>query len=177
MATTSAAAAATVDRLLARVRGPLLEIERRYRAQGRSVADAGLDELARRMTAMVPAESPVNEQFGPFYRTDQVARLLGITRQAVADRIRKRSLLAMRTRDGTWVYPTFQFMERGILPGLVDTLRCFDFAVADGWAVAAWLTSPSAGLGGRRPLDRLRAAGGGADVLSVARDAMRRWRT
>jgi Antitoxin Xre/MbcA/ParS C-terminal toxin-binding domain len=176
VATRSPAAEATVDRLLARVRGPLLEIERRYRAQGRSVADAGLDEIASRMTAMVPATSPVNAQFGPFYRTDQVARLLGITRQAVADRIRKRSLLGMRTKEGTWVYPTFQFVDRGILSGLSDALRCFDFTVADGWAVAAWLTSPSAVLGGRRPLDRLRAGDGVADVLAVARDAMRRWR-
>jgi hypothetical protein len=176
VATTSAAAEATVDRLLARVREPLLEIERRYRAQGRSVADAGLDEIARRMAAMVPAASPVNAQFGPFYRTDQVARLLGITRQAVADRIRKRSLLGMRTKEGTWVYPTFQFVDRSILPGLPDALRCFDLAVADGWAVAAWLTSPSAVLAGRRPLDHLRAAGGVAEVLAVARDAMRRWK-
>jgi hypothetical protein len=176
MATTSTAAEATVDRLLARVREPLLEIERRYRAQGRSVADAGLEEVARRMTAMVPAASPVNAQFGPFYRTDQVVRLLGITRQAVADRVRKRSLLGMRTTEGTWVYPTFQFVDRGILAGLSDTLRCFDLAIADGWAVAAWLTSPSAALRGQRPVDRLRAGDGVADVLAVARDAMRRWR-
>jgi hypothetical protein len=175
MQTRSGAAEATVDRLLERVRGPLLAIERRYRAHGRSVADAGLDEVARRMTAMVPAPSPVNEQFGPFYRTDQVARLLGITRQGVADRIRKRSLLGMRTKDGTWVYPTFQFVERGILPQLAAVLRCFDASVADGWVVAAWLTSPSAALDGRRPLDVL-ATGNALDgVVALARDAARRW--
>jgi hypothetical protein len=30
----------------------------------------------RPLTAIVPTASPVDAQFGPFYRTDQVARLL-----------------------------------------------------------------------------------------------------
>ena len=175
MSTEAAAVETAVDRLLARVREPLLTIERQYRAQGRSVADAGLEEIARRMAAMVPVPSPVNAQFGPFYRTDQVARLLGITRQGVADRVRKRSLVGMQTKEGTWVYPTFQFVDRAVIPGLVDVLRCFDRAVVDGWAVAAWLTSPSAAFGGRTPLDRIRAGDGAGGVAAAARDAMRRW--
>jgi hypothetical protein len=135
----------------------------------------GLDEVARRMAAMVPVPSPVNAQFGPFFRTDQVARLLGITRQGVADRLRKRTILGMRTKDGTWVFPTLQFVGRAVLPGLADVLRRFDPAVADGWAIAAWLTSPSAALGGMRPIDRILGGDGTPGVLALARDAARRW--
>ena len=175
MATTAAAAEATIDRLLARVRRPLVAIERSYRAQGRSVADAGLDEVARRMAAMVPSPSPVNAQFGPFYRTDQVVRLLGITRQGVADRIRKRTILGMRTTEGTWVFPTLQFVGRTVLPGLADVLRCFDPTTADGWAIASWLTSPSVALGGMRPVDSVTSSTKADAVLALARDAARRW--
>jgi len=57
---------ATVERVLDRVRESLLDIEKRYRASGRSVAELGIDEVARRMTSAVPAPSPVNDEIGPF---------------------------------------------------------------------------------------------------------------
>src|SRR3972149_5274841 len=90
---------ATVERALERVRESLLDIEKRCRASGRSVAELGIDEVARRMTSAVPAPSPVNDEIGPFYRTDQVVSLLGITRQAVNERLRQRSLLRKEARE------------------------------------------------------------------------------
>lgn len=171
----TSAAQATVDRLLGRVREPLLELERRYRAQGRSVADAGLDELALRMASVVPAPSPVNERLGPFYRTEQVVRLMGISRQAVADRVRKGTLLGMQTADGSWVYPMFQFKGRRLLVGFSDVLRHFNHRDIDRWAVAAWWVSPSSALGGSRPLDWIRSARDDQALTTLARDTVRRW--
>jgi hypothetical protein len=165
---------ATVERVLDRVRESLLDIERRYRATGRSVTDLGIDEVARRMASAVPAPSPVNEHIGPFYRTDQVVSLLGITRQAVSERLGKRTLLGVKTREGVWVYPVYQFENRGILPGLPEVLRSFDRR-SDRWAVAAWLVSKDARLGGERPIDRIRAGVELDRVKFLARDASRRW--
>lgn len=170
----SAVALDVVDRLLERVRPSLVAIEEAYRRQGRSVVDLGLDDLADRMAALVPAPSPVNALFGPFYRTDQVATLLGVTRQAVADRVRQRSLLGMRTTEGTWVYPTLQFDGRHLLAGLSAVLRTFDRG-DDGWAIAAWLTSPHAALDGERPIDRVRTARDLDRIARLAGDASRRW--
>jgi hypothetical protein len=170
----SGSPSATVDRLLTRVRPALVAIEEEYRRQGRSVAELGVDELAGRMAAVVPAPSPVNALFGPFYRTDQVVSLLGVTRQAVADRVRQGSLLAMRTEEGTWVYPVLQFERKRVLPQLAIVLRAFDRG-SDGWAVAAWLVSPNAALSGEKPIDCIR---GGRDVdrvAELARLAGRRW--
>lgn len=174
MAGQARAMEATVERVLDRVRESLLDIEKRYRAGGRSVAELGIDEVARRMASAVPAPSPVNDEIGPFYRTDQVVSLLGITRQAVNERLGKRTMLGMQTRDGVWVYPVYQFEDRGILPRLPEVLRSFDRR-ADPWAVAAWLVSKDARLGGERPLDRVRAGGALDRVKFLARDASRRW--
>ena len=156
------------------VRPALVAIEKQYRRQGRSVEELGVDELAGRMAAVVPAPSPVNALFGPFYRTDQVATLLGVSRQAVADRVRLGSLLAMRTREGAWVYPVLQFEGRRPLPGLAGVLRAFGKG-HDGWAVAAWLVSPHAGLNGDRPIDWIRAGSDVERVEELGRHAARRW--
>ena len=174
---TSTAAENTVERLLERIRKPLLAIEREYRARGRSVTELGLEKLAHRIAAVVPVPSPVNELIGPFYRSDQVSLLLGITRQAVHERIRKGGLLAARTADGVWVYPTFQFDGRRLLEGLKTVLKEFDLDEVDRWAVAAWWVSPSAGLNAQSPspLEWLRSGGDLARIRALARDANRRW--
>jgi len=163
----------TIDRLLRRVRQALVVIEQGYRAQGRSVAELGLEELAERMAAVVPLPSPVNDRIGPFYRGEQVARLLGVTRQAVHERAKKENLLALRTADDAWVYPTFQFDGRRIVAGLPAVLAALKGA--DRWAVAAWLVSPTAALGGKTPLEVVRASREPQAVSDLARDALRRW--
>jgi hypothetical protein len=165
----------TVDRLLRRVREALLEIEEDYRARGRSVAELGVDTLAERMAAVVPLPSPVNEQIGPFYRGDQVARLLGVSRQAVHERAKKGALLALRTADGAWVYPTFQFDGRRLVAGLGELLAVFKRADVDRWAVAAWLASPTAALQGGSPLDAVHAGVDAGALAALARDALHRW--
>lgn len=169
------AAEVTVERVVRRVRDVLLTIEERYRARGRSVAELGIDELAKRMAAVIPLPSPVNDQIGPFYRSEQVARLLGVSRQAVNERAKRGSILAMHTADGLLVYPTFQFDGRRILAGLTEVLAELRQQEVDRWAVAAWLVSPTAALDGATPLDAIRAGDRLQAVRQLARDALRRW--
>lgn len=172
----STTAETTVDRLLDQIRKPLLKIEREYRKRGRSVTELGIEKLAQRITAVVPVPSPINERIGPFYRSDQVVRLLGITRQAVHDRTHKGGLVAAQTAESTWVYPTFQFEGRHLVVGLKAVLKEFDLSETDRWAVAAWWVSPDAALRGLSPLEWIRAGRDLDRVLSLARDAGRRWR-
>jgi hypothetical protein len=165
----------TVELVLRHVRSALRDIEKSYRAKGRSVAELGAEQLAERMVAAVPLPSPVNDGIGPFYRGEQVAKLLQISRQAVHERAKKGSLLALRTADDLWVYPTFQFKGRSIISGLQEVLAEFRQAQPDRWAIAGWLVSPTAALAGQSPLDALRSNGELAPVIALAQDAVLRW--
>ena len=169
------AAEMTVERVIRRVRDALIDIEERYRARGRSVTELGIEELADRMTAVVPLPSPVNEKIGPFYRSEQVARILGVSRQAVNERVRKHAILALRTTDETLVYPTFQFDGRQLLPGLKSVLAEFRHKDIDRWAVAGWLVSPTAALADASPLDVVQTGADLEGVRQLARDTLGRW--
>lgn len=134
-------------------------------------------DLARRMLEIVPIPSRWDDHLGPFYGTGQVAKILGgVSRQAIADRRERRTLLGLKTADGVMVYPTFQFDDRNqVLPGLAEILQSFRDSAVDDWTLAGWLVAPSKALGGQSVVQRLRA-GVDLDVaLGLARDAARRF--
>lgn len=152
-------------------------LEARYSEQGRSLADFGsAEELAKRMVATVPSPSPWGE-LGPFYSTSGVSKLLGgVSRQAIADRRKRETLLALRTADDAWVYPAFQFDDRQtVLEGLPEIWKILRSSGVDGWTLASWLTSPMRSLEGRSPIDRLRRGEDRETLLLLARDAARRF--
>ncbi|MBN2622262.1 MAG: hypothetical protein JXA83_02780 [Acidimicrobiales bacterium] len=179
---TAAAAAAAVDPYVARVSAQVsAELARRVdalRAQGHSPDELGdPDALAARMLATVPQPSPWAE-LGPFYSTSGIARVLGgVSRQAVEERRRRRTILALRTADGMWVYPAFQLDERNrVVRGLAEVLdRFLPQTPDDEWMVAAFLAAPQPGLGGRTVVDHLRAGGALAPVLDLADERAARW--
>jgi hypothetical protein len=102
---------------------------------------------------------------GPAYSVEQVAILLGITRQAVS---RRHGLLRLEQRDGYPVYPMFQFDGAAILPGIEQVVLELADAVATPWTIASWLQSPNADLGGRRPHEEL-VRGNVTNVVTAAR--------
>ena len=156
----------------------LSQLEESYSEQGRSLADLGSpQELAERMVAAVPRPSPWNEVLGPFYGPGQVAEVLGgISRQAVADRRQRRTLLGLKTADGHWVYPLFQFDARNtVLAGLAETLQILAPSGVDDWSLAGWLTSPLRSLSQRTPIEWLAQGKALETLLDVARDAARRF--
>ncbi len=143
--------------LVARVTALVAERARLLAAQGRVLGDLGdLDDLAERMVAALPAQHPYDEPLGPFYDTTGLVSWLGVSRQAVSDRVRRGTLLACRTQDGHLVYPAWQFARDGaVRPGVVDAVGEFARHGADGWSTALWLTTPSDVVGGQSAVDYL----------------------
>ena len=111
---------------------------------------------------------------GPFYDTDGVATVLEVSLSAVRGRRADGSLLSMQTGSGSTVYPKWQFQDGQVLPGLARVLRSLRGVEVSRWTLAAWLRSPDVELGGRTPMDCLRA--GDHDlVLLVAPHASEQW--
>jgi hypothetical protein len=57
--------------------------------------------------------------------SQQVADALGITRQGVDKRRRRRGLLAVPSGSGEYLYPACQFTSDGVIRGLEAMLRAF----------------------------------------------------
>ena len=126
--------------------------------RGGDVAQLGdPHELAERMAATLPvAAHPFDVELGPFYDTTGLSRWWGVSRQALADRVRRGTLLACRTADGHLVYPAFQFArDGGVRPGIAEAVAVFARAGVDGWTAAVWLTTASTAFDGDSAVDHL----------------------
>lgn len=175
--TTESHPEATVEQVSAEVERRLRRLAHAWREHGRDLRELGdAAAMADRMVAALPAPAPWNELVGPFFRTSQVAGMLGVSRQAVDERRRRGTLLGCRTRDEHWVFPAFQFRGRTTRPELVALLRAFDSPTVDGWTLAAWLTAPHEHLENSSPLEHVSRLGGMDDRLSLlAADQQARW--
>jgi hypothetical protein len=145
-------------------------------APGRSLDGIGSPrDLARRMLEIVPLPSRWDDLLGPFYSTGQVAKILGgVSRQAIADRRERRTLLGLKTADGVMVYPTFQFDDRNqVLPGLSEILQAFRDSAVDDWTLAGWLVAPSKALCDRTVIEWLREGEAREVALALARSFAR----
>jgi hypothetical protein len=87
--------------------------------------------------------------------SSQVARALGITRQAVDKRRSRGALLAVPNGSGEYVYPACQFTSEGAIPGMEEVLRAF--RVSNPWTRLSLLVAPAPALGGRTILDALKS--------------------
>lgn len=156
----------------------MVRVEKQYEEHGRALDELfdSPQELVERSLQVVPDPSPWNETLGAFYDTTGVRQVLGdISRQAVMDRVKRRTLLGLKTSDGRWVYPVVQFARRNeVVEGLADVLQSFDPGQVDDWTVAGWLASDTPSLDGLSPLVWLREGRDPATVLALARDAARR---
>ena len=98
--------------------------------------------------------------------SSQVARALGITRQAVDKRRSRRALLAVPNGSGEYVYPACQFTSDGVIPGLEEVLRAFQ--IQSPWTQLSVLLASAPALGGRTILEVLRL-GAIERAIAVAR--------
>lgn len=87
------------------------------------------------------------------YDLDEVAALLGISRRAVAGRVRDDSLLAVPGPGKQRRYPAIQFTASGVPEGLRDVLKALPSR--DPWYRLNWLVNPEPRLGGRQPFELL----------------------
>lgn len=170
-------------RLLAEVEQRLGERVEELTAAGRSVDSLGDPaELAERMVAVLPSVHPLDTALGPFYDTTGLVGWLGVSRQALADRVRRGTLLACRTADGHLLYPLFQFARSGeVRAGIAEAVQVLLRAGVDGWTVGSWLTTPSAAFGGDSAVDHLvvhrQSRASVARVVAAATADARRWAT
>ena len=96
----------------------------------------------------------------------EVAELLGISSQAVLDRLTHGDLVGLK--DGReWRIPMWQVhagAERGFLPGIADLQRVFPGGLV---SLSRWAVTPNVDLGDMTPANAL-AAGHIQDVIAVA---------
>jgi hypothetical protein len=117
----------------------------------------GLGAVAQRMLAGIPDTNDLDAAVGPFYDTASLRKWLGVSKQAVAQRLKSRSILGVRSSDGFWMYPSFQFTsQREPLPRLKEVLDAIDPGSKDPWQSAIWLNHPVASLDGHTPAEALR---------------------
>lgn len=136
------------------------------------------EQLADRIAATAPLEpSPLEELTGPFYDTAGLrAWLGGVSRQALLDRVKARTLLGMQTRDRSWVYSAWQFANDGqTIPHLAEVLRALAAGIDDPWTWALWLQAPDEDLDGMTSAQWLNAGYDPAPVLAEARADAAHW--
>jgi hypothetical protein len=157
MARQGATAARWADDVAAEVRRLLAE-------QADDIEHEDPQDVASRMVESLPRRSPWNA-LGPFYSTRGVCRILGgISRQAVEDRRRRHRLIALRTSDGSWVYPSYQFDGRNRpIVAIVDAHRRLRVGRIDEWTAASALLGPQPELGGRSIVEHVRSGGDPGD--------------
>lgn len=135
------------------------------------------EEVADAMVAALPLGHVFDDISGPFYDTAGVTRWLGISRQALHQKVARHAMLACPLDDGGLVYPVWQFLPSGApIPGLTDALAALSRGADDPWMAALWMRAPSDLLDGLRPSDWLRAGRDPDRVISIARDVASHWR-
>lgn len=145
-----------VDALADAVRRRVAERAEALAQQGRSLDLTDVDDLAERMVAALPTVHPLDEPLAPFYDTAGLVSWLGISRQALFDRVRRGTVLGCRTSDGHLVYPSLQFGRNGqVRPGVQEAVGILTRAGVDGWTIGTWLTTPSELFEGHSAVDYL----------------------
>jgi hypothetical protein len=97
------------------------------------------------------ARKKLEEAEGGAMSTEEVAELLGLSRQGV-DYLRKtKAILAWRNTKGKWNYPVWQFDSGRIRPGIRECLKAL--TTDDPWGRMIFFLSPRDSLNGDRPLD------------------------
>jgi hypothetical protein len=104
--------------------------------------------------------------------TTQVARYLGVSRQALAKRLTNGSILGLPGR-GTTHYPVWQFTPelKAVRADVREIFKIFiaELGSLDAYAVSAWMTTASEELNGLSPKDWLLKEDDPQSVYEAAR--------
>lgn len=122
----------------------------------RPVGEHAVPGHTGRVEAVLSSDARWEAQTGPALSEAGAARLLSLS---PTDLRRRPGLLRLRNRDGSVVYPVFQFDGNAQLPGVTDVVAAFTPVVTTPLTTASWLTGPNRTLDGSRPLDVLRGRG------------------
>jgi hypothetical protein len=112
------------------------------------------------------ARKRLEQAEGGAIAAEDVADLLGVSRQGV-DYLRKtKRIVAWRLAGGKWHYPVWQFHEGRVRPGISECLK--EFPSNDPWSHMIFFLSPRESLSERRPLDLI-VGGDVSGAVAVAR--------
>lgn len=114
------------------------------------------DALAAARARGVVMQRALLDAEGGTLGAQEVATLLGLTRQAVDLRNAQGKLLAIDLGLRRKLYPRWQFTEASVLPGLEAVLGVLREGATPPWSCVRFFLSRNERLGGQRPLDRLR---------------------
>ncbi|HEX4458066.1 MAG TPA: hypothetical protein VIA18_08850 [Polyangia bacterium] len=123
------------------------------------------DPLAAARTRGVQARQQLLNADGGSVSGAKAAEVLGLSRQAIDKRRKQGSILAVKLGKRGYIYPAWQFSDRGVLPGLSEVLQAL--AGHSDWAKLRFFLSPNSALNDARPLELLRRD----DVAPVLRAA------
>jgi hypothetical protein len=131
-------------------------------------AISALDPLAPLIARNAEHRLDLLERCGGTLTGEQAGQLIGISRQAVDKRRRSGSLIGVR-QSGNWQYPRCQFDEERheVIAGLPKLLEAM--SASNPWVVLDFLLAPDQTLGGRTPLEALRAEGWSDDLDRLVR--------
>lgn len=139
-------------------------------------SEADAHQLADRIASVLPAENPAAEAIGPVFQTSDLTTWLGVSKQAIDNKVRRRDLLALKTSDGYRIYPDWQFDEHGkVLPGVGESIRALTEGGMDPWTQAMWFRGKTSALGGTSAARWLQQSSDPALVVQEARRTANRW--
>ena len=115
--------------------------------------------LDRAMARGVFLRESAKQEDGGSISADEAARRLGISKTSVLKRLKNGQLLGWReTKQRAVRFPVWQFAEGGPLSGLSQVLSILsESPQIDDWGRVMFFLNPRDSLGGKRPLDALRA--------------------
>jgi hypothetical protein len=126
--------------------------------------EPSLEELANARAAGEGArEAALAEVLANSLTRDEAAVRLGISPQAVSERLKTRRLVAFR-RGREWRFPVWQFGDDTTLPGLDRLIASWPGTPLD---LSIWAQRRSADLGGRTPADELKRRDGVDRVIEL----------
>lgn len=159
--------AVSLQRTIAGILGRFEKSHRRHKVAGNHSERTDDERSALRRRVLEASFKEREDILKDALSTQEVADLLGVTRQTPHDRVKRRALLAIEDK-GTLRFPHWQFDAsgpNGVVPGLAEVLAALNVGAL---AQARWLTRKSPGLEGRTPMQALRD-GDIESVLSEAR--------
>jgi hypothetical protein len=125
-------------------------------ASGELIEDLrSFEPLAPAFLRGIQARNQLLNENGGTLTAEEVAGVLGISRQAVEKRRSSGNLLGLTTGRHGYRYPSWQFTKLGVIPGLQDVLRAL--APYDPWMQAAFFLGINPRLKDKSPLEMLKA--------------------
>jgi hypothetical protein len=150
-----------------------LEFDRTLQEIGAELAP----EAGRRAALAAAADLLWESHLGPLYDTKQVRQLMEVSRQAINERVKRGTLLALPQENGDYLYPAFQFGRRGApKKAIVEALTAFPRSPADRHTVASWFVSREPLLEQQTPVEWADRGGSVETLLTAAQRAAARLR-